>query len=1318
MVSLVFSLVIPLIEVEFPMVTADSNDWEITSDNDNAMETGDGATHLSYTMVKSYNPASDFNHRDSGLLFNNINIPQGAVIDVAYMELNVRSIGDDVDCTIYGHDIDDSPNFVDDPDIKDTRARSGNSTAFTRTGMGEGWETTPSVVDVVQEIVDRPGWSSGNNMTFLWIASVNGYVFYTYDFSDGEPAKLHIEWTTTSTSPTVESHTSDDPQLDGTYNWFNVTVSDPQGWVDIDYIDVQLNTTGDAETVTLRWTRTTNIFSEEVDASNICTLDTNTSVAFHPDINNTLACFYYQFDDGTYGDVDAKPTAVDSGAEEGTVTYNEDFFYGEESTSSIVDTIDPSIDAVHLTNYVMQTMSFYSNSRYWVFYTNETNLLYISSTDGDTWTNKTSIYGNEGNLTSNGKMSFFYNQDDDLLHVVYAEVQAGYNVTYRAGYPQTNGSITWLSAWHNVTTFGSLFGEPTIVCDSEGYPFVTLSHHTDSLYGRVYVFKSSTKNGTWTTDWYFSDINYGNFSDQYHYNGILTPQPNEEMVFVFGTGNQQFHYRTYDGSIPVGTGGGALNSTGWSAVIEDFTTHSVNATWLTYDTSTRTYPTVADEFGFLYQDNSSFTHYFMEWNGTGFDPEETVVSTGNVTTADLTYSAGNYFVFYYDLYDYGIYYRARNDDDTWNASILLTSELQHGTNAGFYWGGMTTCYEAFGEKIFGNYYRNASSYDLMFFPFSGVVVPVIVNASITDMEGCGAWVFVDEQYYHFQLTSFHPDGAENIDTVMLRISDGHTTMDVKFDTMIDEWSITEGSDKILLQNGVNVTSGDYLTANFPIYFRALVLDTLNVDIYAFVNDTDGYETGWVLTAENYFSIYNFGGFPSLTHSEKAGRIEDEGLFDLWAFTNETGYYWVLSNVTYRNLQHYQGLLHIHIPTIIMEGIITTEEHPIGSILFGIDYCYGVLDVEWVSGWYANLSITDYNIGAKNFTIEYDVSWYYANSFVKTDTLYAFWEGKTATSSDRDGFSIQLDLWFDSANASSMVGGRVGSEYYAISDTSPWYAFWTETWGPLLNSKTQSEYFGNLTTADSQHSSRNVKMMRVWAMINASSLENNEYAFNLTIDEFELNEFLTSPGNMMGIDPPPLVPTKVPNMPQSGFLAPVINGLRDFADRISYAINYGFMGTLPIVIGFLDTLFSAAGWKNGFSIILSWISSFLSIVVTGLNYVITLLGSIFTIFASWMLWGLSQFSLIAIGLGTIFTTLTSIYETSLAGWVDISEFITPLLPLLPVGFFFWLLNSRDLEHMIRKMALVWGLLQSMTGFLIRIGQYTLQLVMSIVSTIRG
>ena len=143
-----------------------------------------------------------------------------------------------------------------------------------------------------------------------------------------------------------------------------------------------------------------------------------------------------------------------------------------------------------------------------------------------------------------------------------------------------------------------------------------------------------------------------------------------------------------------------------------------------------------------------------------------------------------------------------------------------------------------------------------------------------------------------------------------------------------------------------------------------------------------------------------------------------------------------------------------------------------------------------------------------------------------------------------------------------------------------------------------------------------------------------------------------------------------------------------------AILFGFTRALGVIVGFLDTLFGLAGWENGFSTIISWIQSFLSMVVTGISYVITLLGSIFTIFASWMLWGLSQFSLIAIGLGTIFTTLVSIYETSLAGWVDISEFITPLLPLLPVGFFFWLLNSRDLEHMTRNMALVWGLVQSM------------------------
>lgn len=156
------------------------------------------------------------------------------------------------------------------------------------------------------------------------------------------------------------------------------------------------------------------------------------------------------------------------------------------------------------------------------------------------------------------------------------------------------------------------------------------------------------------------------------------------------------------------------------------------------------------------------------------------------------------------------------------------------------------------------------------------------EVTITDMEGCGNWVFAEEQYYHFQAKVSHPNGIGNIDTVKIAFSDGVHWVNASYDHVETEWGLDSGSDYVNIQQGSTSTSGNNLTVTYPIYFKNTILDALNVSIYLYANDTDGFECEWSEIAPDYFNIYNLGGFGDLETTGSSGRTTGGDLFELWA----------------------------------------------------------------------------------------------------------------------------------------------------------------------------------------------------------------------------------------------------------------------------------------------------------------------------------------------------------------------------------------------------------------------------------------------------
>ena len=123
--------------------------------------------------------------------FQNVTVPQGATISSAYLKPYKNGYPNRT-VSVKGFDKDN----VSAPTAGSDLAASNFTTAGITnwvTGTGFGQITSTDIKDIVQEIVDRAGWSSGNSMMFaVWIAvsypATTLLNLRSYDYSSGSEA--------------------------------------------------------------------------------------------------------------------------------------------------------------------------------------------------------------------------------------------------------------------------------------------------------------------------------------------------------------------------------------------------------------------------------------------------------------------------------------------------------------------------------------------------------------------------------------------------------------------------------------------------------------------------------------------------------------------------------------------------------------------------------------------------------------------------------------------------------------------------------------------------------------------------------------------------------------------------------------------------------------------------------------------------------------------------------------------------------------------------------------------------------------------------
>lgn len=178
-------------------------DLQIIHNNDDATGTLSGSQfNAAQSAVRMDSSTSgDGSRWLSGFRFQNVTIPQGATIDVAYVTFNLITGSDDANVDMYAEDTDDAVDFA-----------AANLISRTLTTATAGWvqanasspAQSPSIVSLIQEVIDRPGWTSGNDLCLIFIGRADFTGQFRVVAHDGTPANaaaLHIEYTEAGGSP-------------------------------------------------------------------------------------------------------------------------------------------------------------------------------------------------------------------------------------------------------------------------------------------------------------------------------------------------------------------------------------------------------------------------------------------------------------------------------------------------------------------------------------------------------------------------------------------------------------------------------------------------------------------------------------------------------------------------------------------------------------------------------------------------------------------------------------------------------------------------------------------------------------------------------------------------------------------------------------------------------------------------------------------------------------------------------------------------------------------------------------------------------------
>jgi len=187
---------------------------------------------------------------------------------------------------------------------------------------------------------------------------------------------------------------------------------------------------------------------------------------------------------------------------------------------------------------------------------------------------------------------------------------------------------------------------------------------------------------------------------------------------------------------------------------------------------------------------------------------------------------------------------------------------------------------------------------------------------------------------------------------------------------------------------------------------------------------------------------------------------------------------------------------------------------------------------------------------------------------------------------------------------------------------------------------------------------------------------------------------------------------------------VVSALQTIAGTFSQAVSIALLALWDALVGFLNTVFTTAGWPNGFSELLNLVSQFLGWTVSGITQLPTVLTQVFIFITATFGTMVSWMTDTITYMGTFYTNLTWMwnYMYQYVGWIP--DVLTAIFPLIILLFGIWVVSpliehrslQRGFEGMQGRISLTFGTVFRIAGFLWKIIDFTVQLVTRLIGSV--
>jgi hypothetical protein len=205
-------------------------DVRVAASTDDGEERADRSMYLTSSDLELVYDGGD---QTVGMRFTGVAIPQGASINNAYVQFQVdETPSDPTFLTIHGAAADNAATFgTADSDIsnRDTTdaAVTWTPAPWPNRGQAGPDQQTPDIASIIQEIVNRPGWASGNALVII-ITGTGERVAESYDGDSSAAPLLHVDYSLGWNTAPLASFTYGCTDLTCS---FSDTSTDPDGTV-------------------------------------------------------------------------------------------------------------------------------------------------------------------------------------------------------------------------------------------------------------------------------------------------------------------------------------------------------------------------------------------------------------------------------------------------------------------------------------------------------------------------------------------------------------------------------------------------------------------------------------------------------------------------------------------------------------------------------------------------------------------------------------------------------------------------------------------------------------------------------------------------------------------------------------------------------------------------------------------------------------------------------------------------------------------------------------------------------------------------------